>query len=222
MGADTILVIEDEATIASSVAARLTREGFRVEIALTGPDGVEACRRHDPDLVILDLMLPGLDGLEVCRLIQEDHPLPVIMLTAKDSETDVLIGLGVGADDYITKPFSQRELVARVHAVLRRSRRSRSTGPLSVGDTSIDPRSRRVVQQGTEVHLTATEFDLLVFLATHPETVYSRDQLMGEVWGYSDPSGGRTIDSHVRSLRKKLGADVVRTVHGVGYAMGTG
>lgn len=219
---DTIVVIEDEATIASSVAARLTKEGFRVEVALTGPDGVDACRRHDPDLVILDLMLPGLDGLEVCRLIQEDHPVPVIMLTARDSETDVLVGLGVGADDYVTKPFSQKELVARVHAVLRRTRRARTGAPLTVGAISIDPRSRRVVLAGDEVRLTATEFDLLVYLAAHPETVYSRDQLMNEVWGYADPSGGRTIDSHVRSLRKKLGTDAIRTVHGVGYAMGAG
>jgi len=222
MAKDTIVVIEDEATIASSVAARLTKEGFRVEIALTGPDGVEACRRHDPDLVILDLMLPGIDGLEVCRLIQEDHPVPVIMLTARDSETDVLVGLGVGADDYVTKPFSQKELVARVHAVLRRSRRTHTEGPLTVGSISIDPRSRRATRAGDEARLTATEFDLLVFLAAHPETVYSREQLMNEVWGYGDPSGGRTIDSHVRSLRKKLGADAIRTVHGVGYGMGTG
>lgn len=221
MPGETIVLIEDEETIAASVAARLEKEGFRVEVAHTGPDGVAAFRKHDPDLVLLDLMLPGMDGLDVCRVIQEDHPVPVIMLTARDSETDVLVGLGVGADDYITKPFSQRELVARVQAVLRRAARSRSVGPVARGDLSIDPASRRVLRGGEEIHLSPIEFDLLLFLASEPETVFSRERLMSDVWGYIDPSGGRTIDSHVRSIRKKLGPDVVRTVHGVGYGMGS-
>src|SRR5919106_5586025 len=145
MDARTILVIEDEATIAASVAARLRREGYRVETAGDGPSGVEACRSLRPDIVILDVMLPGMDGLEVCRQIQRDRPVPVLMLTARDDETDMLVGLGVGADDYMTKPFSPRELVARGKALLRRVERhpGPSTGPLKVGDLEIDPVGRR-------------------------------------------------------------------------------
>ncbi len=218
----TIVVIEDEAPIASAVAARLRSEGFVVEIAVDGPSGVERCAAVRPDLVVLDLMLPGLDGLEVCRRIQHDRPLPVLMLTARDSETDLVVGLAVGADDYLTKPFSSRELVARVHALLRRvergERRARGGGVVQVGSVELDTASRRVRRDGETVHLTPTEFDLLAHLATHPGQVFTRSQLLAEVWGYGDGSGARTVDSHVRALRAKLGGDVVRTVHGVGYA----
>ena len=219
----TVVVIEDEAPIASAVAARLRSEGFRVETAADGPAGVELCDHLRPDLVVLDLMLPGLDGLEVCRRVQRDRPVPVLMLTARDSETDVLVGLAVGADDYMTKPFSPRELVARVHAILRRMERTLVfPGPratVRVGDVEIDPTSRRVRRAGEQVHLTPTEFDLLSWLATHPGAVCTREQLLTQVWGYRDGSGARTVDSHVRALRRKLGTDVIRTVHGVGYAM---
>jgi len=219
----TVVVIEDEAPIASAVAARLRSEGFRVETAVDGPAGVELCDDLRPDLVVLDLMLPGLDGLEVCRRVQRDRPVPVLMLTARDSETDVLVGLAVGADDYMTKPFSPRELVARVHAILRRMERTLvfpgPRGTLRVGDVEIDPVSRRVRREGEQVHLTPTEFDLLSWLATHPGAVCTREQLLAQVWGYRDGSGARTVDSHVRALRRKLGTDVIRTVHGVGYAM---
>jgi DNA-binding response OmpR family regulator len=220
--ARTIVVIEDEASIASAVAARLRSEGFVVEIASDGPGGVEVCERMHPDLVVLDLMLPGLDGLEVCRRIQHDHPLPVLMLTARDSETDMVVGLAVGADDYLTKPFSPRELVARVHALLRRVERAgaaaKDGGTLRVGDVELDLGTRRVRKSDEPVHLTPTEFELLTHLASHRGQVFTREQLLVQVWGYHDGSGARTVDSHVRAVRRKLGADVIRTVHGVGYA----
>ena len=220
--ARTIVVIEDEAPIASAVAARLRSEGFAVEIGADGLAGVELCERFRPDLVVLDLMLPGLDGLEVCRRIQHDRPVPVLMLTARDSETDKVVGLAVGADDYLTKPFSSRELVARVHALLRRVDRTAAGGGgvLRVDDVQLDTTSRRVQRANATVHLTPTEFDLLAHLASHPGQVFTRAQLLDQVWGYGDGSGARTVDSHVRALRRKLGDTVVRTVHGVGYAAG--
>jgi len=223
----TVLVIEDEQTIAQAVAARLRREGFAVEVATDGESGVEAHDRLHPDLVVLDLMLPGLDGLEVCRRIQRDHPVPVLVLTARDTEDDLVTGLAAGADDYLTKPFSGRELVARIRALLRRADRS-AAGPtataapttLTVADLRIEPGARTVERAGVTVHLTPTEFDLLVFLVRRPGQVFTRAQLLTDVWGYRDGSGARTVDSHVRALRAKLGPDAVRTVHGVGYGLG--
>lgn len=221
MAVRTIAVIEDEATIAQAISARLMREGFTVQTADDGPGGVDLCKRIRPDLVILDLMLPGLDGLEVCRRIQADRPTPVLMLTARDSETDMLVGLGIGADDYMTKPFSVRELVARVHAILRRVDKSRLDVPesLSVGDLIVDASTRRVRRAGEPVHLTPIEFDLLYRFVAHPGVVFSREQLLRDIWGYSDSSGARTVDSHVAALRRKLGSDLIRTVHGVGYGL---
>lgn len=218
----TIVVVEDEPAIASAVASRLEQEGFRVEVAGDGPDGVDLIKQVNPDLVILDLMLPGFDGLEVCKRIQEHKHVPVVMLTALDTEKDVLVGLGVGADDYMTKPFSIRELVARVRALLRRVERSSvlQGTELRIGDISIDPASRRVNKGEEEVHLTATEFDLLHHLVAHSGTVFTRNQLLREVWGFNGEAGLRTVDSHVRALRRKLHSGVVRTIHGVGYAMG--
>ena len=221
MSQRTIAVVEDEETIARAIAARLETEGFRVEVATDGPAGVELCERLKPDLVVLDVMLPGFDGLEVCRRVQIEHAVPVLMLTARDSETDLLVGLGVGADDYMTKPFSPRELVARVHALLRRVERARRhpQAPAMVGDLEVNPATRRVRRAGSEIHLTPIEFDLLYFMATHAGTVFTREQLLFEVWGYRDGSGARTVDSHVAALRKKLGPGLLRTVHGVGYAL---
>jgi DNA-binding response OmpR family regulator len=216
-----ICVIEDEDVIAAAVAARLRAEGFEVETAADGPSGVALCERVRPDLVVLDLMLPGLDGLEVCRRVQRERQVPVLMLTARDDEADVLVGLGVGADDYMTKPFSPRELVARVRALLRRVER-RPEHPqdgIRHGALHLDPAARRVTVDGDEKHLTPTEFELLRVLAVRPGTVLTREQLLAEVWGWRDGSGHRTVDSHIRGLRSKVGAGVVRTVHGVGYAL---
>jgi len=221
MAAPLICVIEDESVIASAVAARLRAEGFDVEVAEDGPSGVRLCDRVRPDLVVLDVMLPGMDGLEVCKRVQRDRAVPVLMLTARGEETDVLVGLGVGADDYMTKPFSPRELVARVRALLRRvERRPAPAGDsLQVGALELDPATRRVHVGGEPVHLTPTEFDLLALLAARPGVVFTREQLLADVWGWRDGSGQRTVDSHVRGLRAKLGAGLVRTVHGVGYAL---
>ena len=213
-------MIEDEPTIATSVAARLRKEGFEVDLAEDGPSGVDRCRELRPDLVILDVMLPGLDGMEVCREIQRGYQVPVLMLTALDSEADLLVGLGVGADDYMTKPFSPRELVARVKTLLRRvERQAPVEGTVVVGVLEIDPASRRVWRAGEEVGLTRTEFDLLVALAERPGEVRSRDWLLSRVWGYRDASGARTVDSHIRAVRRKLGSETIRTVHGVGYSL---
>ncbi len=221
----TILVVEDEPTIATAVAQRLTAEGWRVEVARDGLSAVDAAARLRPDAVVLDVMLPGIDGLEVTRRIQADHPTPILMLTARDDETDMLVGLGVGADDYMTKPFSMRELVARLKALLRRVERAQHVAvsgpaepPLVMGDVTIDKAQRRVHRAGEEVHLTPTEFELLVMLASSPKTVLTRERLLAEVWDWVDASGTRTVDSHIKALRRKLGPDLIRTVHGVGYA----
>ncbi|MGC0420705.1 response regulator transcription factor [Embleya sp. AB8] len=222
-----VLVVEDEPMIADAVAARLRAEGFGAITAPDGPSALTTAATTRPDLVVLDVMLPGLDGLEVCRRLQTLHPgLPVIMLTARDDETDLLVGLAVGADDYMTKPFSMRELVARVHVLLRRMERAeaaaRAVSPeaaLHLGTLRIDRTQRRVRLGADEVHLTPTEFDLLVCLASRPRAVLSREQLLAEVWDWVDASGTRTVDSHVKALRRKLGAEWIRTVHGVGYAL---
>jgi DNA-binding response OmpR family regulator len=222
MDARRIAVIEDEQTIAAAVAARLRTEGFDVEVAHDGPEGVDLVRRFAPDLVVLDLMLPGLDGLDVCREIQRDRAVPVVMLTARDSETDKLVGLGVGADDYMTKPFSPRELVARIRAVLRRADRAPvSAAAIRYGGFELDPERHRVTRDGEEIHLTPVEFALLHRLAQTPHVVYGRSRLLQEVWGYKQGAGERTVDSHIRALRRKLGPDVIRTVHGIGYAFST-
>jgi DNA-binding response OmpR family regulator len=216
-----IVIVEDEVAIADALAARLRAEGFAVEVAHDGVRGVELCERIAPDLVVLDVMLPGLGGHEVCRRIQRDRAVPVLMLTALDAETDLLAGLGIGADDYMTKPFSQRELVARVRALLRRAQRGAepSTQPIAAGPITIDPERREVRRDGRLVHLTPTEFHLLHRLALRPGVVFGREQLLEQVWGYADGTAGeRTVDSHVAALRRKLGADVLRTVQGIGYA----
>ncbi len=224
----TVLVVEDEPAIAQAIVHRLSAEGWTVESAADGLAGVSAASRLRPDVVVLDVMLPGIDGLEVCRRIQAERPVPVLMLTARDDETDMLIGLGVGADDYMTKPFSMRELVARTKALLRRTERATRAAemaaadqpdpPLVLGDVTVDRAQRRVLRGDAEVHLTPTEFDLLLALAATPRTVLTRERLLAEVWDWVDASGTRTVDSHIKALRRKLGADLIRTVHGVGYA----
>jgi len=217
-----VLVVDDDATIAESVAVRLRAEGFEVQTAEDGPAAVVACASGDPDVVVLDVMLPGYDGLEVCRRIQAVRPVPVLMLTARTDETDMLVGLGVGADDYLSKPFSMRELVARVNALLRRADRSakpRPAAPITLGDVELDLAERRVRRGTEELHLTRTEFDLLAYLAARPRVAVARELLLSQVWGWGDGAGSRTVDSHVKALRRKLGVDLIRTVHGVGYAL---
>jgi DNA-binding response OmpR family regulator len=217
-----IVVVEDEAELAAAIAARLRSEGHCVTVAEDGPEAVRVITASLPDAVVLDLMLPGFDGLEVCRRIQRDRPVPVIMLTARGSETDLVVGLEVGADDYLAKPFSMRELTARVRALLRRAERSAVHQVLRAGDVEIDVPRRRVKIDERLVALTATEFDLLAYLLQSPGVVRTRDEILAEVWGYRDGSGQRTVDSHVRSVRRKVGAEVIRTVHGIGYASADG
>jgi DNA-binding response OmpR family regulator len=220
-----VLVVEDDRVINDAVADRLRGEGYDVVQAFDGPTAVETCAETSPDVVVLDVMLPGFDGHEVCRRIQAQRPVPVLMLTARDDEADVLVGLAVGADDYLTKPFRMREVVARVAALLRRVDRAAvlaaapDQSPLTCGDLVIDPARRRTTVAGREVHLTPTEFDLLVCLARDAGKVLTREQLLAEVWDWADASGTRTVDSHVKALRAKVGASRVRTVHGVGYAL---
>jgi DNA-binding response OmpR family regulator len=220
----TIAVIEDEERIAGAVAARLRAEGFRVAIAGSGPEGVELCRRIAPDLVVLDWMLPGFDGIEACRRIQAERPVPVLFLTARDAEADVLVGLGIGADDYVTKPFSPRELVARVKAILRRAARGGETdaaAAVDLGSLTLDLEGRRLMRGAEDVRLTPTEFDLLATLASRPERAFSRDELLDRVWDWRDGGSTRTVDSHVAGLRRKIGPSIVRTVQGHGYALGS-
>jgi len=226
MGEQTILVVDDEEAIAEAVRARLESEGYRVVVAYDGPQAIKLHAEHRPDLVVLDLMLPGMDGLEVCQVIQRNSWTPVLMLTARTEEADKVAGFAVGADDYLTKPFSLRELAARVKAILRRLERmkaERDTGPIERNGLAIDPNRRRVSVDDEEIGLTPLEFEILLALARDPGVVLSRDQLMDSVWGYRDYAGGRVVDSHVARIRRKLGEDgneprFIRTVHGVGYA----
>ncbi|MEX2407348.1 MAG: response regulator transcription factor [Actinomycetota bacterium] len=222
----TILVVDDEETIAEAVRARLESEGYRVLVAGDGGQAIETAARERPDLVVLDLMLPGMDGLEVCKELQRERWVPVLMLTARTEEADKVAGFAVGADDYLTKPFSLRELVVRVRAILRRVERigqASSTEPLQLGGMSIDPTRRRVAIDRTDVPLTPLEFEILLTLAREPGVVFTREQLMERVWGYRDYAGGRVVDSHVARIRRKLGEDgdgprFIRTIHGIGYA----
>jgi DNA-binding response OmpR family regulator len=221
----TVLVVDDEEAISEAVRARLENEGFRVLLAGDGPSAIEICGAESPDLVVLDLMLPGMDGLEVCARIQRDRWIPVLMLTARTEEADKIAGLAVGADDYLTKPFSLRELAARVKAILRRVERIRERPAQRVerDGLAVDPIRRRVRVDDVEVGLTPLEFEILFTLAGEPGVVFTREQLMDRVWGYRDYAGGRVVDSHVARIRRKLGEDgaeprFIRTVHGVGYA----
>ena len=228
MSEQTVLVVDDEEAIAEAVRARLESEGYRVVVAFDGPEAIKANEEHRPNLVVLDLMLPGMDGLEVCKAIQRDGWTPVLMLTARTEEADKVAGFAVGADDYLTKPFSLRELAVRVKAILRRVERiegstAHDTGPIERHGLSVDPARRRVEVDGEEIGLTPLEFEILLALAREPGVVQSRDQLMDRVWGYRDYAGGRVVDSHVARIRRKLGEDgndprFIRTVHGVGYA----
>ena len=219
----TVLVVEDESVVREVVVKYLRREGYRTLEAGDGDVACELVERERPDLVVLDLMLPGKDGLGVCRWIRSRSEVPVIMLTARGEEADRIVGLELGADDYVTKPFSPRELAARVKTVLRRARQPESReARLVFDDLEIDASTREVTKAGSSLKLTAKEFDLLWFLASHPRHVFSRDQLMDRVWGYDAAVDTGTVTVHMRRLRAKTEDDASRprrleTVWGVGY-----
>lgn len=214
----TILVIDDEPKIAEICRDYLTAAGFDVIAAETGPAGLALARREKPDLVVLDLMLPGMDGLDVCRALRRESNVPIIMLTARVEESDKLVGLELGADDYLTKPFSPRELVARVRAVFRRTSDPQPGEVIRAGDLTLDRARFRAVLPDREVPLTPTEFEILSALAGQPGRIFSRAQLLTVARGVSFESYERAIDSHIRNLRRKLEPkEYIVTVHGVGY-----
>ena len=226
-----VLVVDDEEPLARLVGEYLTRDGFAVTLAYDGTDAVRLAREQSPDVVVLDLGLPGLDGIEVCRQVRTFTDCYLLMLTARSDEVDKLIGLSVGADDYMTKPFSPRELVARVHVLLRRPRTAAAVDPtapaLRFGPLEVDAAGREVHVDGSLVELTRTEFDVLATLAARPRMVFSRRQLIDAVWGDDWYGDEHLVDVHIGHLRRKLGDDAdagryVRTVRGVGYRMGDG
>lgn len=221
-----VLVVDDDPTVAEVVVGYLHRAGYTVEQAGDGPTALARFAAHRPDLVVLDLMLPAMGGFEVCRRMREQGPVPVIMLTARGDEEDRILGLETGADDYVTKPFSPRELVLRVDSVLRRARAAvpaDGAGPLSGGGLSLDPAARQAYRDGRGLALTLREFDLLAFLLRHPGKAFGREELMREVWGW-DFGDLSTVTVHIRRLRGKVETDparprLIRTVWGVGYRL---
>ncbi|HZP56992.1 MAG TPA: response regulator transcription factor [Dehalococcoidia bacterium] len=224
-GAATVLVVEDEPSLVATLSWNLRKDGFRVITATDGVAGLQAARAERPDVVVLDLMLPKMDGLEVCRRLRAESDVPVLILTAKGEEVDRVVGLEMGADDYLAKPFGMRELMARIRALLRRSAArvpEAADAPITAGAIVLDPRGRTVRRDGAEVALKPREFDLLLFLARNAGQVFTREQILERVWGYEFFGGSRTVDVHVRWLREKLEADPAHpahllTVRGVGY-----
>jgi DNA-binding response OmpR family regulator len=215
-----VMVVEDEQAIAELLRLYLAREGFTVHVATDGNAALQDIRRLHPLAVVMDVGLPGIDGTEVCRRLRAEADwTPILFCTARDDEVDRVLGLEMGGDDYITKPFSPREVVARVKVALRRSAAASSGPTLAVGRVTLDRRSRRVTADGAPVNLTATEFDLLDHLLSHPGRVFTRDELLTQVWGYASLVNTRTVDVHVAQVRAKLGAaSPIRTVRGVGYS----
>ena len=224
----SVLIVEDDATLRDTLRYNFEREGYRVVVAADGRQALELAEREQPDAVILDVMLPGLDGFDVCRALRRDSTVPILMLTAKDEEVYKLVGLELGADDYLTKPFSVRELLARVKAMLRRVEMLQPAGPrpgarvLQVDDLRVNLDEHRADRAGRLLQLRPKEFDLLVFLMQHPGRVFTREQLLSQVWGYEFAGDGRTVDVHVRWLREKIETDpsrpvLIETVRGVGY-----
>ena len=221
----TVLIIEDETALVAALSYNLRREGYGVASAGDGIEGLRLARSARPALVILDLMLPGMDGIDVCRRLRAQSTVPILILTAKSDEVDKVVGLEVGADDYMTKPFSVRELLARVRSLLRRVEMEREVAPpdvVELGDLQLDLRGRQASKGGRDVALKPKEFDLLTFLAGHPRQVFSREQLLDEVWGFDFAGISRTVDVHVRWLRQKIEDDPGRpmhlvTVRGSGY-----
>ncbi len=220
---ELILVVDDEPKIVKLARDYLERNGFRVATAVDGQTALSIARHDNPALIVLDLNLPGMDGLDVCRTLRRESDVPIIMLTARIEETDRLIGLELGADDYITKPFSPRELVARVRAVLRRVKGGvHQPGLIHTGDLEIDMQGIRVNQNSQPVHLTRIEFNLLAFFAQHPGQAFSRERLLEQLHGYSHDGFDRSIDAHVKNLRRKIEPDpsnptYILTVYGIGY-----
>jgi two-component system, OmpR family, phosphate regulon response regulator PhoB len=226
MARDRILLIEDEPDIAEVLEYNLQKEGFDVEVARRGDAGLEAIRREAPDLVLLDLMLPGIDGLELTRMLKRDAAtsgLPIVMLTARGEELDRIVGLELGADDYISKPFSPREVILRIKAVLRRLQHEEASPQdlIEAGGIQLDVSGHQLRVRGKEMPLTATEFRLLRLLLERGGRVQTRGQLLTDVWGYAEDIDSRTVDTHIRRLRRKLGpeADRIETVIGVGYRL---
>ncbi len=223
-GVPKILVVDDEESIVDLLRSYLTNEGFQVEAAMDGPTALARARSFQPDVVVLDIMLPGLDGVEVLRRLRSESPVYVVMLTAKSEEADKVVGLSVGADDYVTKPFSPRELTARIRAILRRERSSGREQPrvLIFRHLRIDPSRREVWKDEEAIELTTLEFDLLHALASYPGHVLSREQLLERVWGADYFGDDRVVDAHIKKLRQKLGDDAgeprfIQTVRGIGY-----
>ena len=223
----TVLIVEDDPDAVKLVELYLRRDGHKVLTALDGAEGLRLAREARPDLVVLDLMLPGMNGFEVCRALREESDVAVVMLTARVEEHDRLAGLDLGADDYVTKPFSPRELAARVRAVLRRTAREtveREPAELEYGDVRVDPDRRDVHVRGAEVHLTPTEFRLLAMMVREPGRTFTRGQIIDRVFGFDFDGFDRTVDAHVANLRRKLeaGGDVqyVHTIYGIGYRFG--
>jgi DNA-binding response OmpR family regulator len=221
---EKILLVEDEKTLAKALKFNLEKEGFRVEVAFDGEEALNAMSGEEPDLVILDLMLPKIDGYEVCRSIRRSSDVPIIMLTARDEDIDKILGLELGADDYMTKPFNTRELLARIRAILRRTVQQAAAARsfIKVGDLQIDVIKRKVTVKGREVALTSREFNLLSLLASNPGKVYSREELLEEIWGDDYSGDVRTVDVHIRHLREKIEEfpaepNIILTVWGAGY-----
>jgi two-component system, OmpR family, response regulator RegX3 len=213
-----VLLVEDEESIGTLLRTYLGRDGYRVVWVRSGEEALIELTRHPIRIVVLDIALPGLDGLEVCRRMRARSTVPIMMLTARDEEPDRVAGLEVGADDYVTKPFSPRELVARIKAILRRSEPTTVESVLQLGDVVLDLEGREVIVDGREIVLTAKEFDLLAYFLECPGIVLSRDRLLDRVWGVSYPGGTRTVDVHVGQVRRKLGRpQLIRTVRGAGY-----
>lgn len=227
-----VLIVEDEPVLLETIEYNLTRQGYEVCTAADGLAALKVARQERPDLIVLDLMLPGLDGFEVCRILRQEMSVPILMLTARADEVDKVVGLEVGADDYLTKPFSMRELMARVKALLRRVRLIREelaaeggvvgTESLTSGDLTINLTRREVLRQGDPLRLKLKEYELLVFLARHRGMVLSRDLILERVWGWDYGGGSRTVDVHIRWLREKIEPDPAHptrivTVRGVGY-----
>jgi DNA-binding response OmpR family regulator len=224
--AQTILIVEDDSTVAQLIRLYLVRDGYEVAVAADGPEGVRLARERRPDLVLLDLNLPGMDGVEVCATLRAESDVPVIMVTARVSEDDRLAGLDLGADDYITKPFSPRELAARVRAVLRRSSRERTrqqeaNGRLVSGDIEVNLHSRQVRVQGASISLTPTEYRLLTYFIESQSRALTREQIIQGAFGYDFDGFDRTVDTHISNLRRKIeaagGGRRLKTVYGVGY-----